>query len=126
MTARYLLTYSVQHSSSYETNRFAASQEISLILWNPKVHYNIHKCPPTVPILSKLDLVHAPTSHFLNNHLNIILPSTPVSPKWSPSIKFLLQNPVYVSPLLHTRYVLSQLILLDFTSRTLLVTSTDH
>ena len=68
----YLLTYSMEQSPSWEANQFAASQEIPRILWNPKVHYRIHKSPPTVPILSQLDPVHTPTSHFLKIHLNII------------------------------------------------------
>jgi hypothetical protein len=38
----YLLTYSMEQSPSWETNRFAASQEIPRILWNPKIHYPIH------------------------------------------------------------------------------------
>jgi len=101
----YLLTSSMEQSPSWETNRFSASQEILRILWNPKFHYHSPKCPPPVPILSQLDPVHTPTSHFLKIHLNIILPSTPGSPKWSLSFRFPHQNPVYVSPLPHTRYM---------------------
>jgi hypothetical protein len=76
----YLLAYSMEQSPSWEANWFSGSQEIPHILWNPKVHYRIHKCPPPVPILSQIDPVHNPTSHFLKIQLNIILPSTPGSP----------------------------------------------
>ena len=64
----------MEQSPSWETNRFAASQEIPHILWNPKVHHRIHKCPPPVPILRQFDRIHTPTSHFLNIDLNIISP----------------------------------------------------
>ena len=102
----YLLTYSTKQSPSWEANRFSDGQEIHRILWNPNVHHLIHKSPPPVPVLSQLDLVHANTSHFLKIHLNIILLSMPVSPKWSLSLRFPHQNPVYASPLSHTCYML--------------------
>ena len=46
-----------------------------------------------------------PPSHFMKIHLNIILPSTPGSHKWSFPFRFPHQEPVYLSPLPHTRYM---------------------
>ena len=98
----------MEQSPSWEANRFSASQGIPQVIWNPKVHSRIHKYPPLVLILSQLDQVHTPTSYSLKIHLNIILPSTPGSPRrrWvSLSLRLPQQNPLYAFSLLHTRYM---------------------
>jgi hypothetical protein len=92
--------------SPWEANRFAASQEIPRILWNPKVHYRIHKCPPPVPILNYLNPVHTPTSHFLKIDFNIIFLYTRGSPQWSLSFRFPNQNTVHAPPLPPPRFAL--------------------
>ena len=96
----------MKQNLSWEANRFSASQKFPRIVWNLKVHYRIHKCPPPVPILNQLDPVHNTISKFLKIQLNIILPSAPGSPKWSLPLSFPHQNPVHASPLPHTRYML--------------------
>ena len=64
---------------------------------NPKFNYRIHKTSPAFLILSKIDRVHAPSSHFSKIYFNIILSSTPKSSKCSPFLRFPDQNPVCTS-----------------------------
>ena len=116
----YLLTYSMVQSPSWEANWSAASQETPRTSRNPKVHYRTHKRPPPVSILGQPSPVHIPTSHFLEIHPNIIHPSTPWSPQWSPSLRFPNQDPIHPlsSPIRST--CPANLTLLDFITRTIL------
>jgi hypothetical protein len=84
----------MEQSPPGEVNWFSASQEITHILWNSKVRCRIHKCPPTVPTLSRLDPVHAPTSHFLKIHLHIPFPSPTSYQRISPGPchRFMFRN----------------------------------
>ena len=59
----------------------------------------LRQMPPTCPYPKPHQSSPIPLSHFLEILLNIILPSTALSSKWSLSLRFPHQNPVGTSPL---------------------------
>ena len=107
VNASHIATIHVLTVGSWESVNFlevdwiSAGLETPHMLWNPKVHYHIHNNPPTVPILSHINPVRAPPTHFLKIYLNIILLSKP----WSLSLRFPHHNPVYTSHLSHMHYM---------------------
>jgi hypothetical protein len=67
----------MEQSTFCEANKLGSLDdiEIPLLLWNPKVHYRIHKNPTVAPIQSQINPVHTLISYISKFYFNIILSS---------------------------------------------------
>ena len=95
----------MEKSPSWAANISSDRHATPCVLWNPKIHYRIHKSPPSHCILNQLNPVHF---HHPTSWISIlILPSllTPESSKWYISLTFPHQTPVYTFSLLHMCYI---------------------
>jgi hypothetical protein len=105
-TLTHWLTHSLMEKSpSWEAANCAASQELPSALWNPKVHYRVHKSPPLVPILSQFDPFPTIPSYLSKIHFNIVHPPTSSSSQWSLSFRIshqYLPHSCYMPCLSHT------------------------
>jgi hypothetical protein len=61
-------------SPSREVAYCAATQKLLSNLWNPNVHYRVHRSPLLAPVLSQFDPVHPIQSDLSKIHFNIIHP----------------------------------------------------
>jgi hypothetical protein len=57
----------MKQSPSWEANR----QEIPQVVWDPKIHYRVHRSPQLVPILSQMNPVTPPYFYKINSNINV-------------------------------------------------------
>ena len=107
----------MEQSPSWEANTYSASQEISCILWNPKIHNRNYKRPSPAPVLGQINPVHTTQTtswipiSILSSHQRPGLPSDLLR---SGLLTKTLYSP-FLSPMLATCPF--QIILLDFITR---------
>jgi hypothetical protein len=76
-----------------------SSSQIPHILWNPKVHYHVHKTPSVVPVLSHMNPVHILICYFYKVHCSILpsISGSSGSPKWYLPFRLSGENSIHIS-----------------------------
>jgi hypothetical protein len=75
-------------------------REMPRFLWNPKVHYRVHKSPQLVPVLNQTQ-----STPCFQIRFNIIFSFTPRSPKCGMHFKLSNSNFLCISHLSHACYI---------------------
>jgi hypothetical protein len=70
------ITHTDSMSSSWQAFCLSPSQEISRILWNPRVYCRVHRSTLPIPILSQINSVNTPPYYSPKINFNIIRQST--------------------------------------------------
>jgi len=104
----YLFTYLLSPCSKILLKKLTSSQSVKKfrVLYGTRRFITAFASARYLP-LSWVRSIQSmpPTSHFLKIHLNIIVPFTSGSSKWSHFLRLPHQNPVYTSPVPHTCYM---------------------
>jgi hypothetical protein len=89
----------------WETNKRLATHKFNNILWNPKIHYHVHKGLQLVPVMNQMNPDHTTSSYFSKIQFNTVLQPTSYMILTVLSFGLSHQNLVCILLLSHSYYM---------------------
>jgi hypothetical protein len=102
LTPKWMITKSIEQSSSWTAGSSRTNKGIHCILWNPNIGYNLRNNLTLDPVLSEVNLVHGLLFYFKIS-FNIILFFYAKVFQFFLSLRSPYENVVCISLLFHTR-----------------------